>query len=213
MHKDMDAIDWTEVQTVICVAQLGSLSAAARALSVNHSTVLRRIQSFEQTHHVQVFVRTQTGYQLTRHGQVLLQDFDQIDQVMLGLQRRINDYDSELQGILTVTTTENIFASYLKQPLLEFARVFPRVELDLLISNQLVDMSHLEADIAIRPSQTIPAESFGFELFQLSFYLYSPNDLVAKVNTKLPYQYDDWVGYSGQLENARVGQILAKNLT
>ena len=62
--EKMHGIDWTEVQTVVRVAKLGSLSAAARELAVNHSTILRRIQSFEEKHHVNVFIRDTKGYNL-----------------------------------------------------------------------------------------------------------------------------------------------------
>jgi len=212
MHRNMNSIDWTEIQTIITVAKSGSLSAAARLLSVNHSTVLRRIQSFEKKHHVQVFIREHQGYRLSRHGHALLQDFDQIDQVMLSLQRRITDYDSELQGRLTLTTTENIFASFLKEPLFEFAKVFPRVELDLLISNQLVDMNLLEADIAIRPMGTMPEHFFGFNLFELQFFIYCPKEFVTEIESIDPFSWPYWVGYSGQLENARAGQTLKNRL-
>lgn len=208
----MEAIDWTEIQTVICVAKQGSLSAAARELRVNHSTILRRIQSFEQKHHVNVFVRESQGYKLSRHGRALLQDFDQIDQVMLGLQRRITDYDTQLQGRLTVTSTENIFASYLQEPLCEFAKVFPRVELDLLISNQLVDMSQLEADVAIRPMNQLPENQFGFRLFNLSFFFYAPKDMVDAINPSEIGMFPNWVGYSGALADARVGHILSETM-
>jgi DNA-binding transcriptional LysR family regulator len=212
MHKELQPIDWTEVQTLISVAKLGSLSAAARELSLNHSTVLRRIQSFEQKHHTQMFIRSQSGYELSRQGQILLQDYEHIEQMMLGLQRRVNDYDSELQGTLTVTTTENLFSTYLKKPLLDFARIFPRVELDLLISNQIVDMNHLEADIAIRPINAMPETSFGFELFGLRFYVYAHKDKINSINAELPFEFGFWVGYSGQLKNARIGKILQEKL-
>ncbi|MDN3648822.1 LysR family transcriptional regulator [Reinekea marina] len=212
MHSELHAIDWTEVQTLICVAQLGSLSAASRALGVNHSTVLRRIQSFEQKHHVQLFIRSQTGYELSRHGQVLLQGHEQIEQMMLGLQRRVHDFDSELQGPITVTTTENLFRSYLSKPLLSFARIYPMIELDLLISNQIVDIDHLEADIAIRPSAQVPESSFGFELFSLQFYAYAPKEKLTEIDAEVPFEYEHWVGYSGHLKNARIGKILQDNL-
>jgi DNA-binding transcriptional LysR family regulator len=206
----MEGIDWTEIQTIIAVARLGSLSAAARELSVNHSTILRRVQSFEQKHNVNVFVREQQGYKLSRHGRALLQDFDHIDQVMMGLQRRITDYDSQLEGGLTVTSTENLFRSFLKQSLFEFASRFPRVELDLLISNQLVDMSHLEADIAIRPMNALPDDHFGVRLFELGFYFYSPTAMAGVVDVNTLAEAPFWIGYSGPLANARVGGLLNK---
>lgn len=208
----MNTIDWTEVQTVIKVAKSGSLSAAARELKVNHSTILRRLQSFEEKHHVNVFVRESQGYKLSRHGRALLHDFDHIDQMMLGLQRRITNYDSQLEGRLTVTTTENIFASFLQEPLCEFAKLFPRVELDLLISNHLVDMTQLEADVAVRPMPQLSQHHFGFELFELSFFYYAPSQMADSLNLYDMGSTANWIGYSGVLAAARVGQLLQSTM-
>ncbi len=208
----MNGIDWTEVQTVIRVAKLGSLSSAARELKVNHSTILRRIQSFEDKHHVNVFVRDTKGYRLSRHGRALLQDFDTIDHQMQSLQRRIVDYDAQLQGKLTVTSTENIFATYLKQPLFEFARLFPGVELDLLISNQLVELTQLEADIAIRPMSGLPTGHIGYKLLDLTFYFYAPIDMIDSIALDKIGTTQNWIGYSGALAHARIGEILANKM-
>lgn len=208
----MDNVDWTEIQTIICIAKGGSLSAAARELGVNHSTVLRRVQSFEEKHHVNVFVRESSGYRLSRHGRALLQDFDRLDDIMQGLRRRITDYDTQLEGRLTITSTENIFGHFLQSPLFEFAQVFPRVNLDLLISNQLVDMSQLEADVAVRPAERIPKGQFGFKLFSLYFYFYVPQTMASQLSPDAIADFPHWVGFSGALSQARAGQVLHQTM-
>ena len=39
--------DWNDVQVFLAIARGGSLAAAARTLKVNHSTVFRRLNTFE----------------------------------------------------------------------------------------------------------------------------------------------------------------------
>ncbi len=41
--------DWQDVKVAFEVARLGTLTAAAEALNVHHSTVLRRINNLEKT--------------------------------------------------------------------------------------------------------------------------------------------------------------------
>lgn len=206
-------MDWTEIQTLISVAKNGSLSGAARELQVNHSTILRRIQSFEEKHHVTVFVRESQGYRLSRHGRALLQNFDELDSAMLGLQRRIVDYDSGVQGRLLVTTTETLFTGSLQAALFSFARAFPRIDLDLMVSNQPVDMNQLEADVAIRPAPALPDGFTGEPLFSSSFAFYAPREMAQRLTGKDPFAWPQWVGFSGVLATARVGQILAERMT
>ncbi len=41
-------IEWDDLRYVLAVAEHGGLAAAARALGVNHTTVLRRVNAFEE---------------------------------------------------------------------------------------------------------------------------------------------------------------------
>src|SRR3712207_9537341 len=40
-------LDWEDLRVLVAVAEEGSLAAAARALGVNHTTVLRRVNALE----------------------------------------------------------------------------------------------------------------------------------------------------------------------
>jgi DNA-binding transcriptional LysR family regulator len=57
---------WDDLRYFLAVARSGSLSGAARELGVNHSTVLRRIHSYEERQGVRLFERLPTGYALTQ---------------------------------------------------------------------------------------------------------------------------------------------------
>ena len=50
----------------------GSVAAAARALGVNHTTVMRRIQAFEEQVNLRIFERLRTGYRPTVEGEIFL---------------------------------------------------------------------------------------------------------------------------------------------
>ncbi|MEJ2029914.1 MAG: LysR family transcriptional regulator, partial [Maritimibacter sp.] len=67
----MDA-DWDDIRFVLAVAREGTLSGAARLLGVNHATVLRRVNGFENRLGVTVFDRTARGYRLAPHRENLL---------------------------------------------------------------------------------------------------------------------------------------------
>ena len=57
----MHRIRWADLQYVLTVANEGSIAAAARSLGVNHSTVLRRLETFEHRHKLKVFHKLPTG--------------------------------------------------------------------------------------------------------------------------------------------------------
>ncbi|KAG1436850.1 hypothetical protein G6F57_020492 [Rhizopus arrhizus] len=60
--------DWQDIRVFLALGRYGSLSAAARALSTNHSTISRRLQSLEATLGEKLVERRPEGYVLTPAG-------------------------------------------------------------------------------------------------------------------------------------------------
>ncbi len=54
---NMNNLDWDDLRFFLAIAEQGSLSAASRILSVNHSTVFRRINQLEKSIGVRLFER------------------------------------------------------------------------------------------------------------------------------------------------------------
>lgn len=209
----MNKFDWTDFQCVVCVARTGSLSAAARELGVNHSTVLRRVSAFEQATKVQLFFRDSSGYALSQHGRALLQNIDQFEGAMKRLQLQFSDYDTQLEGALCVTTTHGLFNSRLKGSLFQFARSFPGIKLDLQISDDIKNLAHLESDVAIRPIEEIADGFFGARIGSVIFHVYAHRDLARGLNAKDVFKEKYWIGYSGVLASGLIGQLLANKIS
>src|SRR5512146_3056439 len=65
-------VNWDDLHVFLAVARAGRVSAAARTLGVEHTTVSRRLKALEETIGVPLFYRTATGYLLTSHGKNVL---------------------------------------------------------------------------------------------------------------------------------------------
>jgi DNA-binding transcriptional LysR family regulator len=65
-------VDWNDLRIFIRVARGGGLSAASAELGISPATVGRRMLALEQILARPLFVRRQTGYELTEHGRTLL---------------------------------------------------------------------------------------------------------------------------------------------
>ena len=93
-------MDWDDLRYFHAVAKSGSLSAAADALGVNHSTVFRRINAFEKRLGARLFERHRSGYLLTPAGEDLEAEVGQIEEQIETLQRRVEGRDVRLRGPL-----------------------------------------------------------------------------------------------------------------
>src|SRR5215211_9374586 len=99
MHStNRHRIDWEDLRFVLAVADASSLAAAARALGVNHTTVLRRVNAFEERLGLRLFERLPTGYVLTAGGEELIAAAQRIDETVTTLERRLAGRDLRLTG-------------------------------------------------------------------------------------------------------------------
>ena len=81
---------WSHLEFFLATARHGTLSAAAKELDVNHTTVARRIGSLEKEFQVKLFKRKNTGYALTEHGANLLAEVRNIEEMINQTKSKFN---------------------------------------------------------------------------------------------------------------------------
>lgn len=65
-------MDWDNLRYFLELSRACKLTAAARRLGVDHTTVSRRVEALEKSMDTALFVRAVTGYSLTEAGRALL---------------------------------------------------------------------------------------------------------------------------------------------
>src|SRR6185436_17266091 len=89
-------LDWADLQYFTAVVRSGSIAGAARALRVNHSTVLRRIASLEAALGVRLFDRLPGGYALTTEGNELTEHLAGLAEQVEAAQRHLTGRDAAI---------------------------------------------------------------------------------------------------------------------
>lgn len=148
-------IDWDDLRFALAVATEGSVAAAARAMSVNHSTVLRRIGAFEKRLGVRLFDRLPTGYVLTAGGEELIASARRMDETVTALERKLAGRDLHLSGTLRVTTADTLAGSILPKIVAGFRAANPGIVVELAVSNAMFNLTKRDADVALRPGVEI----------------------------------------------------------
>src|ERR1700756_4653650 len=147
---DCTMIDWDDVRYFLAVARGGSVRAGAERLDVNHSTVLRRIAQLEERLGVSMFQKRPSGHRLTAAGEAGLAFADQMEASSHLLETRVFGRDQSVRGLLRVTLAPPLATHLLMPDFAEFARLHPDIEIDILSSGELVNLTNREADVAIR---------------------------------------------------------------
>ena len=75
----MSAFDWDDLRFFLAVARAGRLTAAARQLEADHTTVSRRISALEAALKAKLFERSPQGYTLTEQGERLLRHAESME--------------------------------------------------------------------------------------------------------------------------------------
>ncbi|WP_315838095.1 LysR family transcriptional regulator [Bradyrhizobium prioriisuperbiae] len=177
MHR---AIGWEDLQYILAVAENGSLANAARVLKVNHTTVLRRINAFEEAHGLRLFERLPTGYTLTAGGEELLAAARTMSDVVTTLERKLAGQDLRIEGGLRLTTTDTLIASVLPEILSRFHGAHPGVRVEVSTTNLLANLTRRDADVAIRPANNPPETLIGRRISEIAFALYTSSDFIAR---------------------------------
>ena len=147
-------MDWGDLRYVLAVARAGSALRAAQQLGVNQTTVLRRLEALEATFGVPLFERRRTGQKLTPVGERVLRSAEAIEQNMQDLMSAVDAHRRSLSGSIRLTTSESLAARLIAPCLRSFRELHPDVTVELLVTDERVDLARGQADVALRASSS-----------------------------------------------------------
>jgi len=154
--------DWDDLKYLLAVAQHGSTLAAARALTVNQSTVQRRLAELERRIGRRIVQRHQSGYRLTEFGQSLLPAAERVHDAVKAFEQHVNDALRDAAGVVRVACPEPLMYRITRSPLLQrLAQRHPKLKVEFVMSDKYVDLTKGEADVALRSGDTDEGELVG----------------------------------------------------
>jgi DNA-binding transcriptional LysR family regulator len=183
--------NWDDVRYVLAVAESGSVSAAARALGVNHATVLRRIAAFEESQGVPVFDRTAQGYAVPPERLRVIEAAREAALAMEAVTRHMQGNGAGA-GTVRVTSTDSLCVSVMPEVVADLARGDPPLAVELVAANTHLDLARLAADVAVRPAMSLPPDLTGEQAARMGFAVYAARGQTA----------DCWLGLRGTLSRS-----------
>lgn len=189
--------NWDDLRLFLAVARSGTLSGAARVLGVNHSTVFRRIGAFEQALGVRLFERLPNGYLLTPAGEELHEGALRVEDEIAGLSRKVTGQDLRLSGTVRVTTIDMLAFGLLPRHLAGFRKLYPGIEIELIVGNATLNLSRREADVALRVGNEPPENLVGRRVGRLVFATYASAEYCSD-NTETDLAQHDWIGFDAE---------------
>ena len=208
MHS---ALRWDDLVYVLEVGRAGSLSGAARALRINHSTVFRRLGSIEQRLGVRLFDRQPAGHVPTAAGEAVIRLAEQLEVELGDLERRLAGQDLRPSGTVRITTTDTLIEP-LMPILADFQARYPEIVLELVPASQFFNLSKRDADVALRPSLSPPTDLYGRRVGRIAFAPYASRKYIAESGYRGLDSAHRWLGLDDSLSHIEPHRWLRENV-
>jgi DNA-binding transcriptional LysR family regulator len=183
---------WSHLEFFLATARHGTLSAAAKELDVNHTTVSRRIATLEKEFQIKLFKRKNTGYILTEHGENLLAEVRNIEKMINQTKSKFISTPENIVGKLSIarTTDSNRLNSLLKR----FQDSYPNVEISSYVGTSESQIKSYEADVSIIPARYPPQDMVAKKIGTTVMHIYGSKDYLKDKNIK-DLESLDWLSF------------------
>ena len=166
-------MDWDKLRIFHAAAEAGSFTHAGEHLGLSQSAVSRQVSTLEGDLQVPLFHRHARGLILTEQGEVLYRAVRDMVLKLDATRTRLSDTRERPHGELRVTTTVGIGVNWLTPRIGDFLELYPDIKLTLLLSDDELDLSMREADVAIRVREPVQPDLIRRRLFTMHFHAYA----------------------------------------
>lgn len=189
------ALRWDDYHLVMVLGRAGSLSGAARALAVEHSTVHRRLVELEQRVGFRLFERRRDGCSPTLQGAIAIETAQEMETAALAGALRLAGSDETVVGSVRLATSELLALQLLPTLWRALQRDLPTLRVEVTVSNTSVDLTRREADLALRATNTPPEHLVGRRLAEIRYGRFASPALVGDNPTAASLSALPWLGF------------------
>lgn len=164
LERGYEMTDLNGMSVFVAVAEAGSLTGAGNALNLPKSTISRRLQSYEESVGTTLFRRSTRSISLTDAGK---RHFDRVQPVVKDAASAFHEIASESKeptGLVRVSATVGMGQHFLAPLVYAFMNEFPKVRVELLLSERVVDLIGDGIDFAVRMGELEDSELLARKL-------------------------------------------------
>ena len=142
-------MDWDKLRIFHAAAEAGSFTHAGEHLRMSQSAVSRQVSALERDLHVALFHRHARGLVLTEQGEMLFRTATEVMSKLMTAETLLSDATGKPTGDLRITSPVGLGTVWVTQRIREFMDLYPDIRIDLILSDDLLDLAMREADVAI----------------------------------------------------------------
>jgi DNA-binding transcriptional LysR family regulator len=194
MDKALNDFDWSLIRGFLAVAETGSLSGAARSLSLSQPTLGRQIKQLEDQMGLRLFERQARGLELTDTGESLLEPARAMHAAFGQLRLRAAGRDHKMEGTVRITASEVMAHHVLPKIIAGMREAEPNIQIELVPSDASENLLFREADIAVRMYRSTQLDVITKQIGTVEMGIYAAKSYLAKHGT--PERIDDLLNHT-----------------
>jgi DNA-binding transcriptional LysR family regulator len=169
-----------QISTFIHVSRTGSFAATARSHEVDPSLISRAIATLEEELGFRLFQRTTRALSLTEAGDAYLARIAPLVEEMQLAREQAHALTSEPQGQLRITSSVSFGQMCIVPHLASFREQYPKLALELLLTDAVVDLVAERIDVAVRLSPRVDSGYIGQELMRTQYRVVASPGYIAQ---------------------------------
>ncbi|HEY0447222.1 MAG TPA: LysR substrate-binding domain-containing protein [Allosphingosinicella sp.] len=147
---ERSSVDMMDVLGFVRVVEAGAFARAAERMGLSKSILSRRVARLEETLGAKLLTRTAQGAQPTDIGQAYFERASNILADLDAAREVVAEAVTQVAGPIRMSAPLSFGTQYLGPALADFARLHPRVELDVSLDDRTVDLVGGGYDLAVR---------------------------------------------------------------
>lgn len=148
------------MQVFCAVVEEGAFARAARRMRLSNAAVSRHVSALEDDLETRLLHRTTRRLSMTPEGTIYYERSRAILEEIEGLERELRHEGPDPVGTLRVAAPMTFGLARISPIIGSFCEAFPHVEVELALSDRMVDLVADGVDVAIRVAQSLPESSF-----------------------------------------------------
>ncbi len=173
-------MDWDKLRIFHSAAEAGSFTHAGEVIGLSQSAVSRQVSALEQELKVPLFHRHARGLILTEQGELLFRAAREVFQKLEQARAQLIDSTAKPNGELRVTANVGLGAHWLTPRLGEFLDLYPDIQVQLILTDDELDLAMREADVALRLRRPDQGDLIQRKLFTVHFHAYASQEYVKR---------------------------------
>ena len=134
---------------------------------------------------------------------------DRMGEEIVTFERKVTGHDLRPSGELRITTNDTVLVHLLSDVLAAFRRAYPEIVLDVVVSNESLNLSKRDADVAVRATDRPPEALIGRRVAGIAWAIFGRLELTDEpFDAIIDARLHEWVGLGDNLAGLKPAKWL-----